>query len=90
MRVAFQAYGRVQGVGYRAFVRDQGRALGLSGWVRNEMDGSVAGEAEGVTGALDLLREALQRGPSFARVSRLDWMPEDAGESLPFPFGIRP
>jgi acylphosphatase len=60
--------GRVQGVGYRAWVDHQAQAYGLEGWVRNRRDGSVealfSGPAEVVTKMIALCR----RGPSSARV----------------------
>ena len=59
--------GRVQGVGYRAFVADEASARDLEGWVRNCRDGSVeallAGPGEDVTEMI----AACRRGPSFAR-----------------------
>jgi acylphosphatase len=64
--------GRVQGVGYRAFVERQATALGLEGWVRNRLDGSVealfAGPANIVSDMIALCR----RGPSYARVDTLE------------------
>lgn len=89
MRVAFVARGRVQGVGFRAFARQEAQALGISGFVRNEWDRTVCGQVEGSESALDALRMALERGPAFGRVSRLDWSQLSEGESLPFPFEIR-
>ncbi len=89
MRVAFTVSGHVQGVGFRAFARDEARALGLRGYVRNEWDRTVVGQAEGTLGELELLRVALECGPVFGRVSGLDWNPLSEGESLPFPFEIR-
>jgi acylphosphatase len=89
-RVAFVVHGHVQGVGYRAFARHAARALELSGFVRNEWDRTVCGQAAGSKSALEALRVALDRGPVFGRVSRLDWSPHSEGESLPFPFEIRP
>jgi acylphosphatase len=60
--------GRVQGVGYRAWVEHRARAHGLEGWVRNRLDGSVealfAGPADVVADMIALCR----RGPSSARV----------------------
>ena len=60
--------GRVQGVGYRAWVEHQARTSGLEGWVRNRRDGSVealfAGPAEVVAHMIALCR----RGPPAARV----------------------
>ncbi len=60
--------GRVQGVGYRLFVRDAGRREGLFGHVRNLPDGRVEVEAEGDDDALGRFEAALWRGPALARV----------------------
>jgi acylphosphatase len=60
--------GRVQGVGFRHFVRIRASALGLVGWVANEPDGSVAVIAEGPRETLDSLEQLLHEGPSGARV----------------------
>ena len=46
-RVRVEVRGRVQGVGFRAYVVRRSRALSLTGWVRNREDGSVEVEAEG-------------------------------------------
>jgi acylphosphatase len=89
MIVAFRASGRVQGVGYRAFVLDHARILQLGGWVRNEPDGSVRGLAEGSREVLEAFRVALRGGPPWAHVSALDWDPSDAAQSLPRPFEVR-
>jgi acylphosphatase len=69
--------GRVQGVGFRAFVVEQARRLGVAGWVRNLRDGGVEVWAEGPVEELERLREALGRGPSLARVTgvQADWRP---------------
>ena len=86
--VRFHAHGAVQGVGYRRFVEREAQALALAGWVRNEPDGSVSGEAEGSEAALAAFRARLAEGPSFAAVGRLDWEALDVRSSLPLPFQI--
>ena len=60
--------GRVQGVGFRAFVADAARAEGLDGWVKNLPDGRVAVHAEGDAEALARLEWRLWQGPPIARV----------------------
>jgi acylphosphatase len=60
--------GRVQGVGFRAYVVEAARGLGLAGWVRNLRDGRVEVLAEGNDAALAALRDACARGPLLARV----------------------
>lgn len=66
--VQFSVTGRVQRVGFRWFVREQARALGLAGRVWNEVDGSVSVVVSGSPDALDRLERALARGPDGARV----------------------
>ena len=63
--------GRVQGVGFRWFVKREGRRLALRGVVRNLPDGSVEVVAEGADGALQVLHEALRHGPSGSRVDHV-------------------
>lgn len=89
MKVAFTVHGRVQGVGFRYFVLEASESLGLSGFVRNEWDGTVTGMAEGEASLLEALRGSLERGNGFSRVTKLDWHPLSEGQSLPFPFEIR-
>jgi acylphosphatase len=65
--------GRVQMVGFRYFVIEEARRLGLTGWVRNGDDGSTLEVvAEGDEAALRQLEQALHAGPSGARVEALD------------------
>ena len=80
--------GRVQGVGFRAFVIDRATALGLTGWVRNRWDRSVEVVAEGERAGLEKLLLALRRGPAAASVLRVDqdWE-EPTGEFSRF--GVR-
>ena len=80
--------GRVQGVGFRWFVRVAGRRLGLSGWVRNREDGTVEVAAAGTQDKLDELRRQVSRGPDAAEVTELKEL-EPLGDELEFPFGMR-
>ena len=61
--------GTVQGVGFRFTTRRQAVHLGLTGWVRNEPDGSVALCAQGSAGAVDRLISFLEAGPPGAAVT---------------------
>jgi acylphosphatase len=63
--------GRVQGVGFRAFVRARACALGLTGWTCNLADGGVAVAVAGSDGAVKVLVAALRRGPSGAAVTHV-------------------
>jgi acylphosphatase len=63
--------GRVQGVGFRFALRDQARALGITGWVRNRADGSVEALVQGKREALESLIRWARRGPRAAEVESL-------------------
>jgi len=70
-RLSARITGRVQGVGFRNFTQTRARRLGVTGWVRNEADGSVRLEAEGPPDALDDLADAVHNGPRMARVDNV-------------------
>jgi acylphosphatase len=62
-------HGRVQGVSFRFYTRDEAAALNLTGWVANREDGSVEVVAEGPRPKLDQLLTWLRHGPPAARVT---------------------
>jgi acylphosphatase len=64
--------GRVQGVFFRAASQREARRLGLTGWVRNLADGSVEVVAEGEDERIKEFIQWAQRGPSAARVDRVE------------------
>jgi acylphosphatase len=64
--------GRVQGVFFRASAQREAKRLGLTGWVRNRPDGSVELLAEGEDESLRDFIGWVQRGPTSARVDRVD------------------
>ena len=61
-------HGRVQGVGFRAFVEYEALARGIEGWVRNRRDGSVEALFAGEAGAVAGMIEACRHGPRGARI----------------------
>ena len=81
--------GRVQGVGFRWFVREEARRLGLSGWVTNLPDGEVEVRAGGEGNSLERLRRALEVGPTGAQVQAVSDVAGSGSDSLPYPFTIR-
>lgn len=64
--------GRVQGVGYRYWTMITAQRLGLRGWVRNRADGSVEALIAGNGASVERMIEACRRGPSQARVERVE------------------
>ena len=67
--------GRVQGVGFRAFVQIQAANSELDGWVRNCPDGTVETEVEGDRVAIHGFLEQIRKGPTLSRVEtiQVDW-----------------
>jgi acylphosphatase len=65
-------YGRVQGVGFRYFAECEAERLDVAGWVRNRGDGSVEIEIQGDESVLVDFQRAIEDGPAFGTVSRVD------------------
>jgi acylphosphatase len=72
--------GRVQGVGYRAFVEDEAMQHGLAGWVRNRRDGTVEALLAGSIEDVEETINACRTGPWGARVDRVDIREGNASE----------
>ena len=70
--------GRVQGVGYRDWLRRRARRDGLAGWVRNRRDGTVEAHVQGSAAAVERLVEACWSGPPAAVVTGIDVVPAEA------------
>lgn len=64
--------GRVQGVWFRASVRERARELGVCGWVANRPDGAVEASFEGREEAVDRMVRFCRTGPPGARVDMVD------------------
>lgn len=71
--------GRVQGVGFRAFMVREASTLGLKGWVRNCADGTVEAVVSGADDKVKLMVGKCTRGPTAALVTHIDM------ESVPAP-----
>ncbi|KAJ1684531.1 hypothetical protein LUZ63_020286 [Rhynchospora breviuscula] len=76
--------GRVQGVSYRWTCRQEAERLGVTGWVRNEPDGSVAAHAEGERDAVEALVGWCRSGPSGARVDDVQVTASSVGGATGF------
>ena len=70
-RVHVIVEGRVQGVFFRAFTKDEAVRLGLSGWVRNRSDGSVEALVEGESTAVDKMLQWFHQGSPHSVVDRV-------------------
>lgn len=70
--------GKVQGVGYRAWIEGEAVARNLSGWARNRRDGTVEALLSGPEDAVTALIARCQSGPGMARVTAVDNEPAHA------------
>jgi acylphosphatase len=77
--------GRVQGVGFRQWMVAKATELGVSGWVRNRLDGSVEALVAGDVAAVEELLRLCRRGPRMAEVVSIE---EDLADP-PEHFGFR-
>lgn len=78
--------GIVQGVSFRVWTRGEAMRLGLTGWVRNERDGSVTALIAGADAAVTAMIERLWQGPRGALVSKVEI--EEVGDDAPADFRI--
>jgi acylphosphatase len=76
--------GRVQGVFFRAWTREQALELGVGGWVRNCSDGSVEAELHGSEEAVAALVERMGDGPPAAQVDKVNVEKIDASDAPVF------
>lgn len=81
MEIHIRIEGRVQGVWYRSWAKDQAQKLGLTGFVRNRHDRSVEIYAQGKKEALETFLRLCQDGPRLARVDKIS--PISGAEGLP-------
>ncbi|MFP4316435.1 MAG: acylphosphatase [Desulfovibrionales bacterium] len=74
--------GRVQGVFFRSWTREQAQDLGLTGWVQNRADGSVEVVAQGSRDTLETFEQKLHQGPAAARVDSVEGSISQGDESF--------
>lgn len=73
--------GAVQGIGFRYWTREEAEKLGLTGFVRNEPDGSVTAVIAGPEAAVSAMIERLRHGPPGASVSAVEAQEEALAET---------
>ena len=81
-------HGRVQGVGYRAWMVEQARRLGVRGWVCNRRAGTVEALIHADAATREVLIAACRRGPPAASVHDIELFETD--EAVPDDFEVRP
>jgi len=86
--VQVRVEGRVQGVGFRAYVEARALELGLVGWVRNRRDGSVEAVLQGPEDTVEEMLELCRQGPPAAVVTGVELLGEGVGAFLGF--DVRP
>lgn len=76
-RFEARVYGKVQGVLYRINTEKKARELGLTGWVKNNADGTVSIQASGEEESLDKFITWLSEGTAASKVEKVSlvWMP---------------
>ena len=86
--ITFRIIGKVQGVWFRAYTRDNALSLNIDGWVKNDPDGSVFGEAVGSEKNIEQFIHILRKGSPNSKVE--DVLFEETPEMVQLPkFEIR-
>jgi acylphosphatase len=67
-----RVHGKVQGVGFRFYATRVARRLGLTGWIRNQRDGTVDAAVEGESEKIDEWIEEIREGPRYAEVTSIE------------------
>jgi acylphosphatase len=80
--VLVRVTGRVQGVSFRAWTRQQAMRLGLAGWVRNEPDGAVTALLSGPAAAVEAMVRLLWSGPPAARIAGIEIEDHDTEDAI--------
>ncbi len=75
---AITIQGRVQGVGFRYYTKIKADSLGISGFVKNQSDGSVYIEAEGEADAMSAFIALCRQGPPLARVINMEVVDDES------------
>jgi acylphosphatase len=82
--------GRVQGVWFRGWTREEARRRGLDGWVMNRRDGAVEAVFQGADADVDDMLEACWKGPPHAVVAEVELHPQEpGGEPVEAGFHVR-
>ena len=76
-KIRLQIHGKVQGVFYRQSALEVAKILGLSGWIKNNPDGTVEAEAVGSPEATDKFKEWCQKGPARAVIDRVETIAQE-------------
>ena len=76
-------HGYVQGVSFRYYTHRTANRLGVTGWVANQLDGTVKVVAEGDEAILQMLLDFLREGSPAARVQRVDVSWAEAAKAFP-------
>ncbi len=77
-RVRAKIYGIVQHVGFRRFVRKHAQEMGLTGWIKNNLDGTVEAIFEGEDTMISDILEKCNKGPMLAMVDKVEIIEEDS------------
>lgn len=86
--VHIRIHGRVQGVFYRQWTMSEARARGLSGWVRNRVDGTVEAVFKGDTEIINDMVKACKRGSPRAFVTKVEYQLVPDAEMEPVVDGV--